>query len=143
RRPEAGAVGSAEQVIVTYTERGAISRRSYQGYYPSAHFTYKLKDDVLLRVAYAKTYGRPPFTSIIPRTIINEVDWGEEEPDPDAAGGTLSVRNGALKPWSADNFDLSVEYYTPTGGVLSGGVFLKDIKDFFGNAARLATLADL
>jgi outer membrane receptor protein involved in Fe transport len=36
-----------------------------------------------------------------------------------------------------------LEYYTPQGGLFSAGVFLKEIKNFFGAAVRLATAADL
>ena len=58
-------------------------------------------------------------------------------------GDSLTIRNPNLKPWTAHNFDLSAEYYTDNGGVISGGVFLKDIADFFGNDVRLATAEDV
>jgi len=63
--------------------------------------------------------------------------------DPSVVRGTLTVRNAALRPWTADNYDLSLEYYTTGGGVFSAGVFLKQISDFFGAAVRRATAADL
>jgi outer membrane receptor protein involved in Fe transport len=57
--------------------------------------------------------------------------------------GTITVRNTALKPWTADNFDLSFEYYTADGGVFSAGVFRKEIRNFFGTSVRLATAETL
>jgi outer membrane receptor protein involved in Fe transport len=57
--------------------------------------------------------------------------------------GNITVRNTGLKPWTADNYDLSFEYYSNKGGVFSAGAFRKEITDFFGNAVRVATLADL
>jgi len=36
-----------------------------------------------------------------------------------------------------------LEYYTAQGGLFSAGVFRKDISDFFGDAVRTATAADL
>ena len=63
--------------------------------------------------------------------------------DPTAVRGTLNVRNTGLKPWTADNYDLSLEYYTRQGGLFSAGAFLKEIDDFFGNAVKVATAADL
>ena len=45
-------------------------------------------------------------------------------------------------PWSADNFDLSVERYTEGGGLLSAGVFLKELRDFFGDALGNRTRRD-
>ena len=37
----------------------------------------------------------------------------------DAIRGTIDIRNSGLKPWTADNYDLSLEYYTAQGGVFS------------------------
>ncbi len=53
------------------------------------------------------------------------------------------MRNPGLKPWTADNYDVSLEYYTRLGGVFSASVFLKDIQDFFGSVVKSATAADL
>ena len=63
--------------------------------------------------------------------------------DPDETRGRISLSNLGLKPWTADNYDLSAEYYTDQGGVVSGGVFLKEVRDFFGNFVKDATAADL
>lgn len=140
RKPEAGTVNSYEQFLLTRAYRAAHSDRKYDGYYPSLHLTYNVTENLLARAAYAKTYGRPNFADVIPRTVATPEDLDEDdEPDPTRGFGTLTIRNPALAPWTADNFDLSVEYYTPHGGLLSAGVFLKEIKNFFGNAARIAT----
>ena len=144
RKPEAGSASSLQEIALTHTERGAVSQRNYQGYYPSAHLTYSVRENLLIRGAYAKTYGRPNFADIIPRTTISQSDLDAEDlADPSIPKGTLNVRNSGLKPWTADNFDLSVEYYAKRGGMISGGIFLKELKDFFGSYARLATEADL
>ncbi len=57
--------------------------------------------------------------------------------------GTIDVRNSGLRPWTADNYDLSLEYYTAQGGMFTAGVFTKEIRDFFANDVRIATAADL
>ncbi len=143
RRPEAGAVASMEEVRLTRTDRGFQAERSYDGYYPSVHLTYHLKENILVRAAYAKTYGRPDFTNIIPNATIDESDIDGESADPSQLPGRISVRNTGLRPWTADNYDLSLEYYTDKGGLFSAGVFRKDIKDFFGDSVKLATAEDL
>ncbi|MSU48608.1 MAG: TonB-dependent receptor [Opitutus sp.] len=146
RRPEAGTAGSLEELRLIRTERGYSAQRSYDGYYPSLHLTYTFKENLLVRLAYAKTYGRPDFSEIIPNAVIQEADLSLGEinnPDPSIVRGNITVRNTGLRPWSADNFDLSVEYYTPQGGLFSAGIFLKEINDFFGSAVKLATAADL
>jgi TonB-dependent receptor len=145
RRPEAGATGSLEELRLTRQERGYKAARAYDGYYPSLHLTFSLRENLLLRAAYARTFARPNFGDIIPNTTINENDLSEEDilTNPELIRGNITIRNVALRPWTADNFDLSAEYYTPKGGLISAGVFLKEIKDFFGTAVRVATLADL
>lgn len=144
RRADAGAVGSMEELNLTTVERGAYAERTYDGYYPSMHLTYHLRENLLLRAAYAKTFGRPDYLQIIPGTTIREADLTSDQMnDPTISGGILNVRNTGLKPWTGDNYDLSLEYYTPTGGVITAGVFLKELEDFFGSSARLATQEDL
>ncbi|MBL9210522.1 MAG: TonB-dependent receptor [Opitutaceae bacterium] len=144
RRPEAGAVNSLEQILLTRKERGARTHRVYHGYYPSLHATFRAADEFLVRGAYARTYGRPNFGDIIPRTVATNADLDDDDtPDPVSGRGTLSIRNSALKPWTADNFDLSLEYYSQQGGLVSAGVFLKEIRDFFGTAARIASAGDI
>ncbi len=142
RKPEAGAVGSMQEVQLVYKERGYVANRSYDGYYPSLHLTYNATERFLIRAAYARTYGRPNFANIIPRAVVNEGDF-EEEPDPGVALGTITIRNTALKPWTADNFDASVEYYTNRRGLFGASVFHKRIDDFFGVFAKVATAEDL
>lgn len=144
RKTEAGAAGSMEELRLTRKERAFRNERSYDGYYPSLHLTYNIKENFQARLAYAKTYGRPNFTDIIPNATFSERDLTEADlNNPDVVRGTVTIRNTALKPWSADNYDFSLEYYTQSGGVVSGGLFVKEIKDFFGTAVKVAKLEDL
>jgi TonB-dependent receptor len=142
RKPEAGASGSIEQLRLTHTERGARGERSYDGFYPSAHLTFNATPNLLARFAYARTFGRPNFSEIIPNASVDEADV-DLEANPLANPGNINIRNTGLRPWHADNFDLSLEYYTGKGGLFSVGAFRKNITDFFGSIARLATAADI
>ncbi|MSU50742.1 MAG: TonB-dependent receptor [Opitutus sp.] len=139
RKAEAGAVGSLEELRLVLRERAFQAHRSYDGFYPSLHLNYNLSDNLVVRLAYARTYGRPDLTQIIPNTDIAE---DENVSNPTVMTGSVSVRNTGLRPWHAHNFDFSLEYYTKHGGVFSCGVFQKEISDFFGNAVRIMTLAD-
>lgn len=144
RRPEAGAAGSMEELVLTTIEGGAQSEKSYDGYYPSVHLTYNIRDNLIVRAAYASTFGRPDYNHIIPGLTIVEADLSNDQlSDPDVTRGTITVNNTGLEPWTADNYDLSVEYYSRNGGLITAGVFQKDISDFFGSASRFATQADL
>jgi iron complex outermembrane receptor protein len=142
RKPEAGALNSMEELRLTRAERAYLANRSYDGVYPSLHLNFNATENFVARLAYAKTYGRPNFSEIIPNATISENDQGDED-DPEFVVGTITLRNTGLKPWTADNYDLSLEYYTPQGGVVSAGAFLKEVDDFFGNDVRIATEADL
>ena len=142
RRPDAGAAGSLEELRLTRFERASRAQRSYDGFYPSLHVTYNVTENLVTRLAYARSYGRPNFNQIIPNATVNELDV-DEASDPNAVPGTISLRNPGLKPWTADNYDFTLEYYAPSGGLLSVGAFRKDVRDFFGNSVRLATDADL
>lgn len=126
RRPDAGAAGSLQELTLTRVERGYRAERTYDDLYPSLHLTYNVTSQFLTRFAYAKTLGRPDYADIIPNADINENDNDPNQP------GTINVRNTGLRPWSADNFDLSFEYYPVRGGVLQVGAFLKELQDFWG-----------
>ncbi len=140
RKPEAGAAGSMEELRLVRQERGYRAARSYDGAYPSLHFNFEASENFLARAAYAKTYGRPDLVDVIPNAQFSENDLNEQDQNnPAIVKGTITVRNTALRPWTADNFDLSFEYYTNDGGIFSAGVFMKDIKNFFGTQVRLAT----
>lgn len=144
RKAEAGAAGSLDEIALTRRERGNRAGGEYDGFYPSLHFNFNATANFLARLAYARTYGRPNFDSIIPNVTINERDLTEDQlHDPNVIPGTLTVRNINLKPWDADNFDLSLEYYPRSGGAVTAGVFLKEIRGFFVNEARIATAADV
>lgn len=140
RKPEAGAAGSLAESLLIKQYRASFSHRTYDGYYPSLHFTYEAVPNFLVRLAYAKTYGRPDLANLIPRTVAtrNDFDDGDEIPN-GSYRGTLTIRNPALKPWTADNYDLSAEYYTRSGGQFSAGFFVKQLADFFASSSVVAT----
>ena len=140
RKPEAGTVGSLEELLLVRKERGFLGNRSYAGYYPSLHATYNVSANFIARASFAKTYGRPDFNELIPNTTINELDANN---DPNLLDGRINVRNPGLKPWSAKNYDFTLEYYTPQGGLFSVGVFRKNVDGFFVDNTRLATSQDL
>lgn len=137
RKPEAGAVGSLAELALIRKARATTTDRSYDGYYPSMHLTFSVTEELLLRAAYARTFGRPNLGNILPNTTINE----SANPTPGAPPGTITVVNGGLLPYTAKNYDLSLEYYFPKGGLISVGGFRKDLTKFFGALNTLATTA--
>jgi len=129
-RPVPITTDATEQTRLRFKERGAHVSRSYDGYYPSANASFRITDNLIARASYARTIGRPDFGNIIPSTVL---------PDLGGASMDIRVKNTALLPWEADNFDLSLEYYFQKAGVLSAGVFRKDFSNFFGASVMPAT----
>ena len=117
-----------------YTERGAEATRNYSGYYPSVNGTYYVTDSLVARAAYAKTLGRPNLTEVIPGITVS---------DPSAAVRTATIVNSGLKPWTADNYDVSLETYGLGGATVSVSLFRKDISNFFIQTQAPATLEQL
>src|SRR5215207_10205456 len=132
-----------DELLLVRRERAAIGERTYDGFYPSLHLNYQIADNFVARAAYARTYGRPDFTNIVPNSTIDEADLDGDTADPSLVRGRINVRNTGLRPWTGDNYDLSLEYYTKQGGLLSVGAFRKDVRDFFGSRVKTATAADL
>ena len=113
-----------------YKERGASTHSQYDGYYPSFNTNYRVSDHFVARLAYARTIGRPNVNLLIPGTTIS---------DPDVANPTITVNNPGLRPWTADNYDLTFEVYDVKGGSGALGFFQKDVKDFFGAVQTAVT----
>lgn len=123
-----------------YQKRAAYNARDYDGFYPSAHATINITDNLIFRAAFAKTIGRPPISDIVPNFYVGKND-GYDPSAPGSAIGWITAANSTLKPWTAKNYDFSLEYYFPNGGVASVGVFRKDIRDFFGTYTQIADSA--
>jgi iron complex outermembrane recepter protein len=96
----------------------AKSEGRYRNYFPSIHLKYQPLPGLVTRASWSNGIGRPRFDSIIPNNNVND----------DAARVTASNPN--LKPQYSDNYDLSVEYYFPSQGMVSLGAFRKKIEDY-------------
>ena len=96
----------------------------YIDFFPSLHFNYRPREDLVFRLAYTESIQRPSFEQLAPNRVIGE-DSDEN------AGGTVFISGGNpdLEPYRAKSIDAYAEYYLPHRGLLSFGVFLKDIED--------------
>ncbi|MDF9827905.1 TonB-dependent receptor [Ereboglobus sp. PH5-10] len=119
----------------THTTAGAYKRsgdaqweersKKYGDIFPNLQLKYNLTKDLILRAAYTMTIGRPGLQYLYPRD--------NESSNSSALTVTVTRPNTALKPQYSHNFDLSAEYYIPKrfgAGVLTAGVFRKDIRDY-------------
>ena len=130
-------------VQTRWRERGLAVEKSYDGYYPSLNATWNVGEDLIARFGYAKTLGRPDFGNILPLVRINDTTTAQDDGVGTIEPQTIIYNNTGLQPYEADNYDVSLEYYFKSGGVLSGGLFRKDLTNFFLNDSRAASAADL
>lgn len=93
-------------------------KNSYLNVLPGLTFKYNATDNLVLRLAATTSIARPNYYDIAP--YLNIVAEDEE----------LSAGNPELKAAYATNFDIMAEQYFKSVGILSGGVFYKNIKDF-------------
>lgn len=110
----------------------------YGDLYPSVNATVTLRENLLLRLGYAHTIGRPTLAQLIPTTSVTEV----VSPSENASGaglGTISTSNPGLQPWTGRNRDVALEYYTASGGLFSVGVYRRDVRNFISTINTIAT----
>lgn len=95
---------------------------SYTDVMPGLHVRYAFSDKMQMRAAWTNTIGRPAYDDLAPtrETEIDEIAPGEFQ-------GSFSEGNPELDPYESMNFDLALEYYPHETGVISVGVFHKQI----------------
>ena len=96
--------------------------KKYTNVLPDLLMTWAIRDDLLLRAAWTNTIGRPSYEQNVPFRIF-EI----EEDDPDVFEGEIEAGNSDLDPLEAMNYDLALEWYLEPAGLLSAGLFYKDI----------------
>lgn len=96
-------------------------RNTYDDWLPSANVNFGLTPQVVARLAYSRTLGRPALTQISPGLELTRSDV-----DPDFAGFGVAG-NPFLEPVHSDNFDASLEWYYGKGSYLSVAGFIKNI----------------
>ena len=97
--------------------RNRTESKDYVSVLPSAHLTYRLDDESNARFAVSRTFARPDFGSLAPGATYVEADNKFTSGNPD------------LDPTYAWNIDALYERYFGDVGIVSGGLFYKDITD--------------
>ncbi|WP_370789696.1 TonB-dependent receptor [Bacteroides nordii] len=91
---------------------------SYLNILPSVLLKYNVNEDFKIRGSFTETLSRPKYSALIPNVNINNKD------------NELTLGNLELKPTTSFNFDLSADYYFKSVGLVSIGIYYKDINDF-------------
>jgi TonB-dependent receptor len=112
-----------EAGLVTDDYAPSVVGLTYTDYLPSLNLNLSLTDNDQLRFAYAKVMSRPPINQLSSVTTFNIASNG------DVSGS--STRSPFLKPFYANQFDLSYErYFEDSNGAFVAALFYKDIKSF-------------
>jgi TonB-dependent receptor len=108
-------VGAAER---DYAPNYRENPGEYSKKFPSIHVFHDITPDLKVRTSYSTSYGRPPIGNLYPGETPNETNL------------TVTANNPGLGPYTAENWDATLEYYFEPVGSLTFGWFHKDIKDF-------------
>ena len=110
---------SAKLVTATSTVNdgyNSFGSKQYTDWFPGLNAKYEIQRNLLLRGAVTTSIGRPNYADLAPYVIVV-----------DGTPPSVSLGNPSLEPYKALNLDASLEYYLPSQGVLSIGLFYKHI----------------
>lgn len=92
-------------------------KNDYTNLLPSLLLRYKTGDDGSIRASVTKTMSRPKYSALVANKRFNIADQEATIGDPN------------IKPTTAWNFDLSIDHYFKSIGMVSLGLFYKDMKN--------------
>jgi TonB-dependent receptor len=114
--------------LVSYSPN--IINRNYGNLFPTLQARYAFDTDLIMRAVYSKTIARPGFQQVTPSTQIDDVN------------DTVTQGNPALRPTYSNNFDLSLEYYLPEGGLAYAGLFNKQLTNYIVQTGTIQTITN-
>lgn len=94
------------------------NKNDYTNVMPSLSFRYTNDQDLVLRAAFSTALARPDYYAIAPYVSVMSEDTH------------IAAGNPNLKATYAYNFDLMAEQYFKSVGIVSAGVFYKNLNDF-------------
>lgn len=97
---------------------------TYTNILPNLSFKYVPVQNLVLRAAFTTALARPNYYALVP--YLNVISADE----------IVSAGNPNLKATYAYNFDFMAEKYFKSVGILSGGLFYKNLKDFIYTYSR-------
>jgi TonB-dependent receptor len=104
---------------VTYMTTPVTGNGSYVNFMPSVQVQYQLQKNTILRAAYGRGISRPNFQDQVPSRQV----------DPNTTPKSLQIGNPSLVPTRANNYDILIEHYFASLGIIQGGFFYKDLSD--------------
>jgi TonB-dependent receptor len=93
---------------------------NYTNVLPSVQLRYAVDPHTNLRAVYGWGVSRPDYAQLVPSLQVQNANVFDKQ---------VSAGNPNLKPTKGQNYDLLIEHYLGSVGVLSGGLFYKDLTD--------------
>jgi TonB-dependent receptor len=85
---------------------------------PMAHLRYAIDDRTNIRAAFTRTLARADYVDLVPSETVNLQNY------------TISRGNPDLQPTTSWNYDLMAEHYFKSVGIMSAGLFAKQIEKY-------------
>jgi TonB-dependent receptor len=102
----------------TDTVTPVTASKSYTNWFPSLQAKYEIQPKLITRATWSSTLARPGFNQ---SNVSKTIDFGSNQ---------ITVGNPNLKPATANSFDLTIEKYLESAGILSFGIFDKEFKNY-------------
>ncbi|HEY0685617.1 MAG TPA: TonB-dependent receptor [Steroidobacter sp.] len=121
-----GSGGTQYNAVYSTEFLPVVQSSKYHNFLPALNAKFELTPDLLLRVAYSKSLTRPPTGSLNPVVTFPAT----------FRPGSLSASGGNanLKPYEADNFDVSLEWYFDRSTYVSAAYFRKKVDGLIANS---------
>ncbi len=113
-------VKSNKYNAVTNTITPVEVNSSYNAFLPMLHLKYSASENVNLRAAYTRTFSRANFGDMNPGETV----------DVSSGVNRISKGNPDLLPTFSNNFDVMGEYFLKDIGLITAGVFYKDLSNY-------------
>jgi len=94
------------------------SKHDYTDVFPGIQTRYEIQPNLIARATWSSTLARPGFNQL---SISQTIDLGS---------GIISTGNPNLKPIKSNSFDVTIERYLSEAGILSFGLFDKELSDY-------------
>ncbi len=104
-------------------------KRSYDDWLPSANVALSVTRDFIIRAAASRVVTRPTLGNLTPGGTVDGFNY------------RVSFGNPFLKPFRANAYDLSFEYYFAPQSIFSVALFKKDVSSFPVSGTRTGTFA--
>ena len=95
-------------------------KHSYDGVLPAANLAVYINPELVWRLSANRDISRPTLADLAAAGTITTAPFG----------GSLSIGNPNLKPFTADEVESSIEFYDGRVGFFSAGIFYKKLNSF-------------